>query len=69
MIAIRELVKIKNHRIDLLLPKDFIYDEVEVIVLPKAEFDYWNSEEVAQIGKIGLASKSFEEDDEDYSKW
>jgi hypothetical protein len=40
-----------------------------VIVLPKTEFDYWNDEEVAQIGKIGLMSQSFEEDGEDYSKW
>lgn len=69
MIAIREFVKIKNNRINLLLPKDFNYDEVEVIVLPKTEFDYWNDEEVAQIGKIGQMSKSFEEDGEDYSKW
>jgi hypothetical protein len=69
MIAIREFVKIKNHRINLLLPKYFNYDEVEVIVLPKTEFDYWNDEEIAQIGKIGQMSQSFEEDGEDYSKW
>lgn len=69
MIAIRELVKVKNHRINLVLPKDFDYDEVEVIVLPKAEFDYWSDEEIAQIGKIGQMSQSFEEDGEDYSKW
>ncbi len=69
MIAIREFVKIKNHRINLLLPQNFHYDEVEVIVLPKAEFDDWNNEEIAQIGKIGQVSKSFEEDGEDYSKW
>jgi len=68
MIAIREFVKIKNHRINLLLPKYFNYDEVEVIVLPKTEFDYWNDEEVAQIGKIGQISNIFEEDSEDYSK-
>ncbi len=69
MIAIREFVKIKNHRIDLLLPQNFHYEEVEVIVLPKAEFDYWNDEEIEQTGKIGHVSKSFEEDGEDYSKW
>ncbi len=60
MIAIRELVKVKNHRIDLLLPADFDYDEVEVIVLPKAEFDYWSDEEIAQMGKIGQMSQSFD---------
>jgi hypothetical protein len=60
MIAIRELVKVKNHRINLVLPPDFNYDEVEVIVLPKAEFDYWSDEEVAQIGKIGQMSQSFD---------
>jgi hypothetical protein len=36
MIARREFVKIKNNRIDLLLPPDFNYDEVEVIVLPQS---------------------------------
>ena len=69
MIAIRKFVKIQNHRINLVLPQNFKYDEVEVIVLPKAEFDYWSDEEVAQIGKIGQVSKSFEVDGEDYSKW
>ncbi len=33
-----------------------------MIVLPKTEFNYWNDEEVAQIGKIGQMSQSFEED-------
>jgi hypothetical protein len=28
MIAIREFVKLKNHRINLLLPKYFNYDKV-----------------------------------------
>jgi hypothetical protein len=69
MIAIRKFVKIQNHRINILLPPNFYYDEVEVIVLPKTEFDYWNDEEIAQIGKIGQLSKSFEEEGEDYSKW
>jgi hypothetical protein len=48
---------------------DINYDELEVIMLPKTELNYWNDEEVTQIGKIGHISQSFEEDGEDYSKW
>ena len=34
-------------------------------------YDYtsWNTKELNSIGKIGLHSKSFVEDNEDYSKW
>lgn len=33
------------------------------------DWDYWSDDEIANIGKIGLRSDSFEDDDEDYSKW
>jgi hypothetical protein len=33
------------------------------------DFDYWSEKEINDIGKIGFHSNSFEEDNEDYSKW
>jgi|LakMenEpi03Aug12_release.lakeMendotaPanAssembly.Ray.scaffolds.fasta_scaffold716586_1 hypothetical protein len=71
MTAIREFIKVKNHQVTINLPNDFNYEEVEVIVMPhnKQETNYWSNEELYNIGKIGLHSKSFESDDEDYSKW
>jgi hypothetical protein len=71
MTAIREFIKVKNHQVTITLPSDFNYEEVEVIVMPntKQEADYRNNEELYNIGKIGLHSKSFEPDDEDYTKW
>jgi len=32
-------------------------------------YENWTQKEIENIGKIGLCSKSFVEDDEDYSKW
>jgi len=71
MTAIREFLKVKNHKIEINLPKDFNYDEVEVVIIPKTEdnFEYWSDEELAHIGKIGLHSSMFENDEEDYSQW
>jgi len=32
-------------------------------------FSEWNESEINSIGKIGFHSTSFEDDNEDYSKW
>jgi len=60
----------KNQEENIIPPEsiaqpDINYDQLEVIMLSKN----WNDDEVAQIGKIGHISQSFEEDGEDYSKW
>ena len=34
MEAIRQTVKVKNHKISITLPKDFNSEEVDVIILP-----------------------------------
>lgn len=39
MTAIREFTKIKNHRLELDLPEDFNYDDVEVIIMPRNDTD------------------------------
>jgi hypothetical protein len=35
MIAIREYATVKDHQLHLNLPKDFNFEEVEVIVMPR----------------------------------
>ncbi len=51
-----------------------------VVVIPFDEYDtlkkiqsydhmVWHKKELENIGKVGLHSQSFVEDDEDYSKW
>jgi len=44
---------------------------IEDINTDKEDIDYelWSQEEILNIGKAGLDSKSFVEDKEDYSKW
>lgn len=49
MEAIRRFVKVKNHQVKIILPDDFIADEVEVIILAKNEINYQLSEEQIQL--------------------
>ena len=35
MTALREFIKVKNHEVNIQLPNDFDYEEVEVIIMPK----------------------------------
>ncbi len=54
-------------------------DKENVVIIPFEQYNYmkkremnyelWNQEEISNIGKIGFNSKSFVDDDEDYSKW
>lgn len=44
MEAIRQFVKVKNHQVNITLPKDFIADEVEVIILAMNHIDFQLSE-------------------------
>ena len=69
MVALREYKKVKDSKIVVELPKDFDYKEVEVIILPKDEYEFWSEDEIERVGEIGFASSSFEDDGEDYSKW
>lgn len=48
MEAIRKIVTVKNHQINITLPEDFYADEVEVIILPKQD-DFELTEEMKQI--------------------
>jgi hypothetical protein len=51
MEAIRQTVKVKNHKINITLPDDFNADEVDVIILPssaKYEIPQWQIDEVRE---------------------
>ncbi len=48
MEAIRKIVTVKNHQINITLPDDFHAEEVEVIILPKQD-DFELTEEMKQI--------------------
>ncbi len=48
MEAIRKIVTVKNHQINITLPEDFYADEVEVIILPKQD-DFELTDEMKQI--------------------
>jgi len=70
MTAIRNFTKVKDCMINIKLPEEFEDQEVEVIIMPKEEeYKFWSDEEIDNIGKIGFISSSFDDDDEDYSKW
>jgi phage host-nuclease inhibitor protein Gam len=43
--------------------------KAKVIVMFEDDYELWNKDELENIGKIGLNSKSFVEDSEDYTKW
>jgi len=51
MEAIRQTVKVKNHKINITLPDDFNADEVDVIIMPSsAEYTIpqWQIDEVRE---------------------
>ena len=48
MEAIRKIVTVKNHQINITLPEDFYADEVEVIILPKQD-DFELTDEMKEI--------------------
>jgi len=48
MEAIRKIVTVKNHQINITLPEDFYADEVEVIIFPRQD-DFELTDEMKQI--------------------
>lgn len=72
---VREIIKPTSESYVLHIPKEYINQEVEILILPfsykpnAVNYDDWSNEELKKVGKIGFNSQSFVEDDEDYSKW
>lgn len=71
MEAIRKIVTVKNHQINITLPEDFYADEVEVIILPKQddfEIPQWQIDEVRERTERYLKNPSNVTDIDDFLK-
>jgi hypothetical protein len=71
MEAIRQIVKVKNHKISITLPDDFNADEVEVIILPKSnnvEIPQWQIDQVRERTEKYLKNPSSAQDIDDFLK-
>jgi hypothetical protein len=72
MEAIRQTVKVKNHRISIILPDDFNSEEVDVIILPSEKKEYtipqWQMDEVRERSKKYLKNPENVTDIDDFLK-
>lgn len=71
MEAIRKIVTVKNHQINITLPEDFYADEVEVIILPKQddfEIPQWQINEVRERTERYLKNPNNVTDIDDFLK-
>ncbi|MFV8334559.1 hypothetical protein [Flavobacterium sp. RSP29] len=71
MQAIRQIVKVKNHKINITLPDDFNAEEVEVIILPKSntvEIPQWQIDQVKERTEKYLKNPSSAQDIDDFLK-
>jgi len=71
MEAIRQIVKVKNHKISITLPDDFNADEVEVIILPKSnnvDIPQWQMDQVRERTEKYLKNPSSAQDIDDFIK-
>ncbi|WP_426094877.1 hypothetical protein [Flavobacterium sp. DSR2-3-3] len=71
MEAIRQIVKVKNHKISITLPDNFNADEVEVIILPKSnnvEIPQWQMDQVRERTEKYLKNPSSAQDIDDFLK-
>ena len=48
--------------------EELVSEAIDFFVKNK-NYKLWSDKEIEEIGKIGFISSSFEEDNEDYSKW
>jgi len=68
------ILKIQDNSYDhiMYLLNNINHEDIEIVTTPAdLEFNYdtWSQDEINNTGKIGLHSKSFVADSEDYSKW
>ena len=71
MEAIRKIVTVKNHQINITLPDDFNAKEVEVIILPKQddfEIPQWQINEVRERAERYLKNPNNVTDIDDFLK-
>lgn len=72
MEAIRQTVKVQNHKINITLPDDFLADEVDVIILPSQKKEYsipqWQIDEVRERTEKFLKNPGSATDVDDFLK-
>lgn len=72
MEAIRQIVKVKNHKISITLPENFNASEVEVIIFPKNQETYsipnWQIDKVRERTEAYLNETSIGQNFEDAMK-
>jgi len=68
MKALRQILKVKNHSINIHLPDDFNAKEVEVIVLPLEEQVTEERTTGKLRGKLNLSDKQYNDFQEDVRK-
>ncbi|WP_409417248.1 hypothetical protein [Flavobacterium sp. PS2] len=72
MEAIRQIISVKNHSITVILPDDFIADEVEVIILPIQNDNYkipqWQIDQVRERTENYLKNPTNVTDIDDFLK-
>lgn len=72
MEAIRQILSVKNHSVTVILPDDFIADEVEVIILPIQNKEYkipqWQIDEVRERTEKYLKNPQSATDIDDFLK-
>ncbi|WP_395053004.1 hypothetical protein [Flavobacterium sp.] len=72
MEAIRQIVSVKNHSINIILPDDFNADEVEVIIMPVQDNNFvipqWQIDEVRERTINYLKNPNEATDIEDFLK-
>ena len=65
MNAIRQIVEVKDRKINIELPENFNADKVEVIIFPAEEEEFYISEEEKQMMRERLKSAK----EEDFESW
>ena len=65
MNAIRQIVEVKDHKINIDLPNDFNADTVEIIIFPAKEDDFFISEEEKNLMRERLENSK----EEDFESW
>ncbi|MGA9211674.1 hypothetical protein [Kaistella sp.] len=67
MNAIRQIVAVKNHKLDIQLPENFDAEFAEVIIFPKEEeeFDF----EISEEEKALMRKRFAESKEEDFEDW
>jgi hypothetical protein len=71
MEAIRQTVKVKNHKISITLPDNFYADEVDVIILPSSknfEIPQWQIDQVRERTEKYLKNPESATDIDDFLK-